>query len=70
LGVALDVIERQIVQLFHYTSIGGFLLLPSERGKWTLAVFLIYLATSSTICNRKEQHIQPIRNKEKVKNRF
>jgi hypothetical protein len=32
-GESLDVIGRQVVQLFHHTNIGGFLLLPLECGK-------------------------------------
>jgi hypothetical protein len=33
-GEAVDVIGRQLVQLFHLANTGGFLLLPLECGKW------------------------------------
>ncbi len=33
-GVAIDVIERQVVQPFYDANIGRLLMLPLERGKF------------------------------------
>jgi hypothetical protein len=38
-GEALVVIERQLVQLFHHTSTGRFLLLPLECSKYNKNCF-------------------------------
>ncbi len=61
-GEALDVIGRWIVQLFHRTKTCRFLLLPLECGSATIAP-----ASPATFGNWVEQHVQSIRNKEKVK---
>jgi hypothetical protein len=40
--VAINVIGRQLVQLFHHTKTGGFLVLALTVKRGTLAVFLLY----------------------------
>jgi hypothetical protein len=67
----VDVIGRQVVQLFHHTNIGKSLanfscyLWNAESA--TLAVFLLYEELLMLSRNQKEQHLQLVRNKEKVK---
>jgi hypothetical protein len=70
-GVALDVIGRQLEQLFHYINTKGFLLQPLENGQCSISCLsFIPRASSATIKNQKRQLLQPMKNKEKVKNRF
>ncbi len=61
-AVASDVIGRRLVRIF-----------PIEFGMRNLGHYLSFEYTYSfsvAFGNREEQHIQPIRKKEKVKNRF
>ncbi len=70
-GVALGGIGKQILQLFHYANTGGFLQLPLESRECDSSCLSIMPRYSpATIETMEEQHIQRIRNKEKVKNRF
>ncbi len=69
-GVALDVIGNWEVQLFCHTNSGVFLLYPQECSKCDTYCLPIHLAKPYIIGIREGQHIQQIRNKEKVKNRF
>ncbi len=68
IGVAHDRKRRWVVQLFHLANIGGFLLLPLECWKCDPS-HLSFTPTASptTFGSQEEQHIPPIRNKEKVK---
>jgi hypothetical protein len=60
-------IGRQLVLLCHHVNNGGFLLLPLEADNVTLAHLPIPLELFQPPLKRVEQHIQPIRNKEKKK---
>jgi hypothetical protein len=59
-NVALDVIGRWAAQLFHHTIPG---LVPLESGKCSCLSITSRLTTSTTE-KQKEQHIQPIGNKD------
>ncbi len=64
-GIALDVLERWLVQLFHYTKIERVLLLPLESTKCnTSHLPNTARATSFTLGKERTQHSQPIGNKE------
>jgi hypothetical protein len=59
-GVALDVIERWLAQLFYHTNTGGFLLWTLEIGKCdTSPSPVVPRASSTTIRDREERQIQP-----------
>ncbi len=67
--VALDIIKRWQVQLFHHTNTGGFFLWTSESVKSvTCRLPIIPRADPATTENWKEQKI--LRYEEKVKNGF
>jgi hypothetical protein len=65
-GVALDVIGRWVAQLFHHPT-----LLPLESRKWdNSCLHIISRVSPVAFGNWVGQHIQPVRNSGKVKNRF
>jgi hypothetical protein len=71
MGVALYRKGWLVVQLFYYVKFGGFLLLPLGWGKFnTSHTPITPRATPSATGNQIELQIQPIINKEKVKNKF
>jgi hypothetical protein len=63
-GVAPAVIERWVVNLFLVPTSADFFLYLLESRKCNAGILPI------TPRNWEEKHIQPIRKKEKVKNRF
>jgi hypothetical protein len=66
-GVALDVQGRWLLELFHHTNIGRFLLRPLDRGQRdTSRLPITPGASPAPTGNQREQHIKPERNKEKV----
>jgi hypothetical protein len=67
---ALDEIGYWVVQLFLRADIGRLLLLPLECGEGDTSHPITARAMPSTMGNHEEQHIQSIRNKEKVKTIF
>ncbi len=69
-GVALDVLGNWNVQLFCHTNNGRFILCPQDCGKCDTCHLPVSKATPYTLGIREGLHIQPIRIKEKVKNRF
>jgi hypothetical protein len=70
-GIALDVMEEQRVQLFHHAHKGGFHLLALECRKCnTSHIPITPRASPAANGYRKEQHIQPIRIKKMETNRF
>ncbi len=62
-NVTLDVIGRWAEQLFHHSISGIFHLVPSESGKCNCLSITSRVKTSTTE-KQKEQHIQPIGNKD------
>jgi hypothetical protein len=69
--VVLDATGNQVVELFHHTNTGKFLLHSVEFGKRdTCCLPIAPKATPFIMGNREEQHIQLTRNKEKVKDRL
>jgi hypothetical protein len=65
-GVALDVPGRQLVQVFHHNSTGGFPRLQVAFEIWKVRQQLLQLL----LADREGQYNQLKKNKEKVKNRF
>jgi hypothetical protein len=65
-GVALNGKRWQVVQLFYYITIDGFLLLPLWCSKCDTSLTpRTPRATRATNQNWRKQQIQPIRNKGK-----
>ncbi len=60
----LDVMGRQLVQLFHYIATGELLLFPLGSRKCDIS-HLLFTPRASAVT--KKSTIQPMRNQEKVK---
>jgi hypothetical protein len=59
-----DVIGKRVVQLFHHTNTGGFLLLPWECGKGDTSIFLLCLGLlPPPLETRKSNTFQPKKGK-------
>jgi hypothetical protein len=67
---ALDVIGNRVVQFFVTPTLADFPISPWNVVGVRLAVFLLHLDLPTTIENWEEHNIQPIRDREKVKNSF